>query len=67
MGRIRMNHIEFVMMTLEKQGIPLELRRAEFMTGPDGQFNLLLAIRSDLFNRNASGYTPTDDLDFRKR
>ncbi|MGD0276202.1 MAG: hypothetical protein ABSB79_09135 [Syntrophales bacterium] len=47
-----MNHIEFVNMTLEKQGIPLDPHRAEFMTGPDGQFNLLLAIQSDLFNRN---------------
>lgn len=62
-----MNQIEFVMMTLEKQGIPLELRRAEFMTGPEGQYNLLLAIRQDLFNRDVVGYAPNNDFDFRKR
>jgi hypothetical protein len=62
-----MNHIEFIMMTLEKQGIPLELHRAEVMTGPDGHYNLLLAIRQDLFNRSISTQTPNVDLDFRKR
>jgi hypothetical protein len=51
---------------MEKQGIHLEASRAEFMTGPNGLVNLLMAIRSELFKKDVSGYTPNDDLDFRR-
>jgi hypothetical protein len=61
-----MDDSEFVRMLMEKQGIHLEASRAEFMTGPNGLVNLLMAIRSELFKKDVSGYTPNDDLDFRR-
>jgi len=62
-----MNDSEFARMLMEKQGIHLESSRAQFMTGPTGLFNLLLALRSEIFKKDVSGYIPTDDLDFRER
>ena len=61
-----MNDSEFVSMLMEKQGIHLELSRAQFMTGSTGLFSLLLAFRAEIFKKDVSGYIPTDDLDFRK-
>ena len=60
-----MNNGEMVRMLMETHGIHLEPNRAEFMTGPNGLFNLLVAIRAELFKRDVSGYAPNDDLDFR--
>ena len=60
-----MNDYEFVRMFMEKQGIHLEPTRAQFMTGPTGLFNLLLALKSEIFKKDVSGYIPPDDLDFR--
>jgi hypothetical protein len=59
-----MNNGDFVRMLMEKHGIHLEPSRAEFMTGPTGLFNLLVAIRTEIFKRDVSGFTPNDDLDF---
>ena len=59
-----MSDSEFVRQAMEKQGIHLAQERAEAMTGPGGLFGLLLAIRSELFNRDVHAYIPNADLYF---
>ena len=62
-----MNDTEFVRLWMEKQGIPLQASRAESLAGPTGFLNLLLALRSEIFKKDVSGYIPPDDLSFRGR
>ncbi len=59
-----MNESDFVRIWMEKQGIPLQTTRAELLVGPTGILNLLLALRSEIFKKDVSGYTPSDDLTF---
>ncbi len=62
-----MNDIDLIRMWMERQGLPMEADRAEFMTRPEGRYPLLLALRTEILKRDVSGFTPPHDLDFRER
>jgi hypothetical protein len=61
-----MDDHKFVKILMEKQGILLDTNRAQFMTGPNGLVSLLSTIRSEIFKKDVSGFTPNDYLDFRR-
>jgi hypothetical protein len=62
-----MDDIDFVTKWMEKQGLSFGAERAGFMMRPEGRYQLLLALRREIFKKDVSGYTPAPDLNFRER
>ena len=61
-----MSDSEFVMQMARVQGVSLLPDWVEAFVAPGGLYDLLGAIRGDIFARNVAGWVPRPDFDFRQ-